>query len=53
MFGGIRSKFQRFEGEGQISNVLKGKTKIPMFRRIKSKFERSEGQGENCNVWKK
>ena len=50
MFGGITSEFQRFEGEGQFSNVLKGKTEIPMFKRIKSKFERSEGQ--DSSVWK-
>ena len=50
MFGRITSEFQCLEGEGQISSVSKGKTKIPMRKRIKSKFQRSEGQGDNCNV---
>ena len=42
MFGRIRSQMQCFEGQDQIFNVWKHKTRIPMCGRL----------GHNSNVWK-
>ena len=41
MFGRIRSEFQYFEVEGQNSNVLTDKPRIPVFGKI----------NQNFNVW--
>ena len=42
MFGRIRSQIQCFEGQGEIFNVWKHKTRILMCGRL----------GHNSNVWK-